>query len=207
LPERFRLTVEYHSLDQPLQLRVTSRFGWENDFENAIVFWPHRARGADGLRNTPSAASRLRERVFAAERGVRAKHRKNILAASRRVPVPGIDNKYRRLYVDFPPTKLQPDGIERGITSDAYYHVKLEDGRTGYVSAFELLASATDVDPAQAAAECKRRSDPRLACLRNRFAPLVGVSQTESIAARPREALASGISMARDDSSFSITES
>jgi hypothetical protein len=62
----------------------------------------------------------------------------------------------------FPPTKLQPDGIERGITSDAYYHVKLEDGRTGYVSAFELLASATDVDPAQAAAECKRRGDPRV---------------------------------------------
>jgi hypothetical protein len=28
-------------------------------------------------------------------------------------------------------SKLQLDGIERGVTSDAYYHVKLEDGRTG----------------------------------------------------------------------------
>lgn len=62
----------------------------------------------------------------------------------------------------FPPTKLQPDGIERGRTSTAYYHVNLEDGRTGYISAFELLTSATDVDPAQAAAECKRRGDPRI---------------------------------------------
>jgi len=33
-----------------------------------------------------------------------------------------------------PGTKLQLNGIERGITSDAYYHVTLEDGRTGYVS-------------------------------------------------------------------------
>ena len=28
-------------------------------------------------------------------------------------------------------SKLQLGGIERGVTSDAYYHVKLEDGRTG----------------------------------------------------------------------------
>jgi len=33
-------------------------------------------------------------------------------------------------------SKLQLDDIERGITSDAYYHVKLEDGRTGYMAAF-----------------------------------------------------------------------
>jgi hypothetical protein len=59
-------------------------------------------------------------------------------------------------------TKLQPDGIERGITSDAHYHVKLEDGRTGYISAFELVASATNVDPAAAAADCVRRGNPRV---------------------------------------------
>lgn len=59
-------------------------------------------------------------------------------------------------------SKLRPDGVERGITSDAYYHVKLEDGRTGYISAFELVSFGTDVDPAQAAAECKRRGEPRI---------------------------------------------
>jgi hypothetical protein len=83
-------SVEYHSLDQPLQLRVISRSGWE-----------------DG-------------------------------------------------------SKLQLDGIERGVTSAAYYHVKLEDGRTGYISAFDLVRFGTDVDPAQAAAECKRRGNPRV---------------------------------------------
>ena len=59
-------------------------------------------------------------------------------------------------------TKLQTDGIERGVTSDAYYHVKLEDGRAGYISALDLVRFATDVDPVQAAAECKRRGDPRV---------------------------------------------
>jgi len=59
-------------------------------------------------------------------------------------------------------TRLRPDGIERGITSDAYYHVTLDDNRTGYISAFQLVAFATNTDPAQAAAECRRRGDPRL---------------------------------------------
>jgi hypothetical protein len=44
-------------------------------------------------------------------------------------------------------TKLQLDGIERGITSDAHYHVVLEDGRTGYISAFDLVRFGTDVVP------------------------------------------------------------
>jgi len=61
-----------------------------------------------------------------------------------------------------PGTKLQLDGIERGITNDAYYHVTLEDGRTGYVSAFDLVRFGTDIDPAQAAADCKRRGEPRV---------------------------------------------
>lgn len=59
-------------------------------------------------------------------------------------------------------SKLQLDGIERGITSDAYYHVKLEDGRIGYIAALDLVRFGTDVDPAQAAAECKRRGNPRV---------------------------------------------
>ena len=59
-------------------------------------------------------------------------------------------------------TKLQLDGIERGVTTDAFYHVKLEDGRTGYIEAFHLIRFGTDVDPAQAVAECKRRGDPRI---------------------------------------------
>jgi hypothetical protein len=63
-------------------------------------------------------------------------------------------------------TKLQLDGIERRVTSDAYYHVTLEDGRTGYVAALDLVRFATDVDPAQAAAECKRRGDPRVGMTR-----------------------------------------
>ena len=59
-------------------------------------------------------------------------------------------------------SKLQLDGIERGVTSDAYYHVTLEDGRTGYIAALDLVRFATNVDPAQAAAECKRRGEPRV---------------------------------------------
>jgi hypothetical protein len=66
-------------------------------------------------------------------------------------------------------TKLQLDGIDRGVTSDAFYHVKLEDGRTGYISAFELLIYATDVDPMQAAAECIRRGDPRVGMSRKQL--------------------------------------
>jgi hypothetical protein len=59
-------------------------------------------------------------------------------------------------------TRLQTDGIERGVTTSAYYHVTLEDGRTGYIAALDLLRFATDVDPKQAAAECKRRGEPRV---------------------------------------------
>ena len=59
-------------------------------------------------------------------------------------------------------TKLQTDGIERGITSDANFHVKLEDGRTGYIDAFQLTRFATDIDPMQTAAECIRRGEPRV---------------------------------------------
>jgi hypothetical protein len=66
-----------------------------------------------------------------------------------------------------PGTKLQLDGIERGINSNAYYYVTLEDGRTGYIFAFDLVGFVTDVDPARAAAECKRRGNPRVGMTRN----------------------------------------
>jgi hypothetical protein len=72
------------------------------------------------------------------------------------------NDKCHRLHVDSRGYQLELDGIERGITSDAHYHVKLEDGRTGYIEAFGLI---TDVDPAQAVAECKRRGDPRVGML------------------------------------------
>ena len=72
------------------------------------------------------------------------------------------NNKCPSLHIDSWGTKLQPDGIERGITSDAYYHVRLEDGRTGYISVLELEKFGTDVDPAEAAAECRRRDEPRV---------------------------------------------
>lgn len=51
-----------------------------------------------------------------------------------------------------------PDG--RAIF-DPYYHVTLDDGRSGYFSA-DLLVMATDVNPVVAAAECKRRGEPRI---------------------------------------------
>jgi uncharacterized MAPEG superfamily protein len=66
-----------------------------------------------------------------------------------------------------PGTKLQLNGIERGINSNAYYYVTLEDGRTGYIFAFDLVAFITDVDPALAVAECKRRGNPRVGMTRN----------------------------------------
>jgi hypothetical protein len=59
-------------------------------------------------------------------------------------------------------SKLHLDGIERGVTGDAYYHVTLEDGRSGYIDAFILVTFATDIDPAQIAAECKRCGEPRV---------------------------------------------
>jgi hypothetical protein len=45
---------------------------------------------------------------------------------------------------------------------NAYYHVVLDDGRTGYADALVFRSEVTDIDPAFAAAECKRRGEPRL---------------------------------------------
>ncbi len=59
-------------------------------------------------------------------------------------------------------TKLQPDGIERGTFGAPYYHVILADGRTGYVDASSFVSNATAIDLEKAAADCKRRGDPRV---------------------------------------------
>jgi hypothetical protein len=59
-------------------------------------------------------------------------------------------------------TKLQPDGIEEGTFGNPYYHVRLADGRAGYVDAFEFKWQTTDVDLQKAEAECVRRGKPRI---------------------------------------------
>jgi len=59
-------------------------------------------------------------------------------------------------------TKLQPDGIEEGMFGNPYYHVKLADGRTGYVNASSFAVETTEVDLQKAAADCKRRGNPRV---------------------------------------------
>lgn len=82
-----------------------------------------------------------------------------------REPTPSYAQNQRRISPSacrFPPGKLHLDGIERGLTSDAYYHVTLEDGRSGYIDAFIVVTFAADIDPAQIAAECKRRGEPRV---------------------------------------------
>lgn len=52
-----------------------------------------------------------------------------------------------------------PDG--RPIFAPSY-HVTLDDGRSGYITADVSTTALTDVDPAAAAAECKRLGDPRV---------------------------------------------
>ncbi len=42
------------------------------------------------------------------------------------------------------------------------YRVAFDDGRTGYITENALEAYSTDKDPAIAAAECKRRGNPRI---------------------------------------------
>ena len=59
-------------------------------------------------------------------------------------------------------TKLHTDSLEQGAYGTPYYHVTLSDSRSGYIVAAELMIGATGSDPALAAAECKRRGDPRI---------------------------------------------
>jgi hypothetical protein len=60
-------------------------------------------------------------------------------------------------------THLKIDGIEkRGLVNKGYYDVTLDDGRTGYISTYDLIDHGTDIDPIKAAAACKRSSDPHV---------------------------------------------
>jgi hypothetical protein len=70
-----------------------------------------------------------------------------------------------------PPTRLTLDRVEESAlesggrtlsSGNAYCHVTLDDGRAGYVDCVLLMAQTTDIDPAVAAAECKRRGNPRI---------------------------------------------
>jgi hypothetical protein len=62
---------------------------------------------------------------------------------------------------------LVPNHMEiAGRSSDQpYFHVVMDDGRSGFVDARDWSIITTTVDPAKtasAAAECKKRGDPRL---------------------------------------------
>jgi hypothetical protein len=65
------------------------------------------------------------------------------------------------------PTRLVIDRIEpqfQGIAGGGlpFCHATSDDGRVGHVMCSQLVAFATDVDPTAAAAECKRRGEPRI---------------------------------------------
>ncbi len=64
-------------------------------------------------------------------------------------------NSPMRLTVD----RIDEDAIAGGT---AYCHVTLDDGRVGYADCYLLMAQTTETDPAVAAAECRRRGDPRI---------------------------------------------
>jgi hypothetical protein len=68
-----------------------------------------------------------------------------------------------------PGTHLKVDGLvpnhsEVAGTSidDPYFHVVMDDGRSGYVAAAILPDMTTAVDPAVAAKECKKKGEPKL---------------------------------------------
>jgi hypothetical protein len=67
-----------------------------------------------------------------------------------------------------PGTHLKVDGLvpnhsEVAGTSidDPYFHIVLDDGRTGFASAMILSNATTAIDPAAAAAECKKIGNPK----------------------------------------------
>jgi hypothetical protein len=68
-------------------------------------------------------------------------------------------------------TRLEVDGIEQGFDEEsgvrqsngmAFYHIKLADGRAGYVLSSSFDGAATTIDLEKAAAECKRKGEPRV---------------------------------------------
>jgi hypothetical protein len=91
-----------------------------------------------------------------------------IASALRFCPVPNLINTKCQTLGD---GYLKIDGIEHGITEtpagnlpsrERYYHVTLHDGRTGYILTADLMTHGAEIDPEMAAAECKRRGDPRV---------------------------------------------
>jgi len=68
-------------------------------------------------------------------------------------------------------TRLTADGVVQGrfedknfvsLSSQIFYHVNLNDGRTGYVDEAEVRHGTVDIDPAITEADCRRRGDPRV---------------------------------------------
>jgi hypothetical protein len=68
-------------------------------------------------------------------------------------------------------TRLQVDGLEQGFDEEngvrhlngmAFYRITLADGRAGYVLTSSFDGSTTTIDLEKAAAECKRRGEPRV---------------------------------------------
>jgi hypothetical protein len=59
---------------------------------------------------------------------------------------------------------LVPNHSEVAGTSidDPYFHIAIEGGRSGFVSAVILTNATTNVDPVTAAAECKTKGNPKL---------------------------------------------
>jgi len=91
-----------------------------------------------------------------------------VAGALRFCPVPSLINTKCQVLGD---GHLKIDGIEQGITEtpagnlparERYYRVTLHDGRTGYILTADLMAHGADIDPEMAAADCKRRGDPRV---------------------------------------------
>jgi hypothetical protein len=87
-----------------------------------------------------------------------------VAGALRLCPAPNLINTSCQVLGD---GLLKIDGMEQGITEtpaarERYYRVTLHDGRTGYILTTDLMAHGAEIDPEMAAAECKRRGDPRV---------------------------------------------
>jgi hypothetical protein len=91
-----------------------------------------------------------------------------IAGALRFCPVPNVINTKCQVLGD---GHLKIDGVEQSLTETPagnlrarvrYYRVTLQDGRTGYILTTDLMAHGADIDPEMAAADCKRRGDPRV---------------------------------------------
>lgn len=68
-----------------------------------------------------------------------------------------------------PGTHLKVDGLVpnhsevAGTSIDQpYFHIVMDDGRSGFADAVILAMATTTADPAVAAAECKKKGDPKI---------------------------------------------